>query len=172
MGQRAGLTLQELAQNRDFATNVEQLNRAAAAQRAGFQTQRAGLLSNAVTLNAAIDPAQSILNGPTNGANAAGTGLSLLNMSQGTPTMLTNFQDQAMGAFMNRDESRYNAALNAATANDAASKQLAGAKSAGQSSMIGSGIGASSTVFGSVSKFQNRASSPQSTRAPGRAGFT
>ena len=146
VGQRAGLTLQELAQNRDFATNVEQLNRAAAAQRAGFQTQRAGLLSNAVTLNAAIDPAQSILNGPTNGANAAGTGLSLLNMSQGTPTMLTNFQDQAMGAFMNRDESRYNAALNAATANDAASKQLAGAKSAGQSSMIGSGIGAAGMI--------------------------
>ena len=150
VGQRAGLTLQELAQNRDFATNVEQLNRAAAAQRAGFQTQRAGLLSNAVTVNQAIDPAREILNGPTNGANAAGTGLSLMNMSQGTPTMLTGLQDQAMGTFLNRDESRYNAALNAATANDAASKQLAGAKSAGKSSMIGSGIGTAGMIGGAL----------------------
>ena len=138
--------LSELAQNRDFSTNVEQLNRADTAQ-------RTGLLSNAVTVNQAIDPAQAILNGPTNGANAAGTGLSLLNMSQSTPTMLTGLQDQAMGAFMNRDESRYNAALNAATANDAASKQLAGAKSAGKSSMIGSGIGAAGMIGGALIVF-------------------
>jgi hypothetical protein len=44
-------------------------------------------------------------------------------MSQNTPTMLTGLQDQAYGAFLNRDESRYNAALNAATAQDAARQQ-------------------------------------------------
>ena len=138
--------LSELAQNRDFSTNVEQLNRADVGQRAGFQAQRAGLLSNAVTVNQAIDPAREILNGPTNGANAAGTGLSLLNMSQSTPTMLTGLQDQAMGAFMNRDESRYNAALNAATARQTAQQQAGATRSSGRSSMIGAGIGAAGAI--------------------------
>jgi hypothetical protein len=104
------------------------------------------LLSNAVTVNQAVDPSREILNGPTNGANAAGTGLSLMNMSQSTPTMLTGLQDQAMGAFMNRDESRYNAALNAATARDAARQQAGAARSAGQSSMVGAGIGAAGMI--------------------------
>jgi hypothetical protein len=142
--------LGEQAQNRDFGTNVEQLNRADAAQRAGFQTQRAGLLSNAVTINQAIDPAQQILAGPTNAGGATQSGLSLLNMSQSTPTMLTGLQDQAYGAFLNRDESRYNAALNAATAQDAANKQLAAARSAGKSAMIGSGIQAVGSLGGAA----------------------
>jgi hypothetical protein len=150
VAQRAGLTLQELAQNRDFATNVEQLNRAAAAQRAGFQTNRAGLLSNAVTLNQAIDPAQQILAGPTNAGGATQGGLNLLNMSQSTPTMLTGLQDQAYGAFLNRDESRYNAALNAATAQDAARQQAGAARSAGQSAMTGSLIGAGGAIAGGL----------------------
>ncbi len=138
--------LGEQAQNRDFMGNVEQLNRADVGQ-------RAGLLSNAVTINQAIDPAQQILAGPTNAGGATQGGLNLLNMSQSTPTMLTGLQDQAYGAFLNRDESRYNAALNAATAQDAARQQAGAARSAGRSAMIGSGIGAAGAIAGGLIVF-------------------
>ena len=131
-----GQLLGELGQNRDFGANVEQLNNA-----------HSGVLANSVGVNASVDPATAILGAPTNSGAAMNAAANSIQSANQSAALGMAYQDQAFGAFMNRDESQRIANLNAQTAQQTAATSAGAAKAAGKSSQTGAMIGAGGAVL-------------------------